>query len=150
MISEDVLKREKKEGKAGNKTSVNEKEKKRNKKSFCGFLFPVCSLPAPSSETQGQIVGTRESLNGRKNVARRKVKNGDLYFSSFHIYFSARLDFPSPPLSAPGSPRRSPHCMEIKLGFFNFSSPIMPKKVRCTINICLVNYFNSRVTARFI
>ena len=28
-----------------------------------------------------------------------------LYFSSFHIYFSARLDFPSSPLSAPGSPR---------------------------------------------
>ena len=28
-----------------------------------------------------------------------------LYFSSFHIYFSARLDFPSPPLSASGSPR---------------------------------------------
>ena len=39
-----------------------------------------------SSETQGQIVGTRESLNGRKNVARRKVKNGEK-------------------LSAPGSPR---------------------------------------------
>ena len=32
---------------------------------------------SPSSETQGQIVGTRESLNGRKNVARRKVKNGE-------------------------------------------------------------------------
>ena len=31
----------------------------------------------PSSETQGQIVGTRESLNGRENVARRKVKNGE-------------------------------------------------------------------------
>ena len=30
-----------------------------------------------SSETQGQIVGTRESLNGRENVARRKVKNGE-------------------------------------------------------------------------
>ena len=30
-----------------------------------------------SSETQGQIVGTRESLNERKNVARRKVKNGE-------------------------------------------------------------------------
>ena len=30
-----------------------------------------------SSETQGQIVGKRESLNGRKNVARRKVKNGE-------------------------------------------------------------------------
>ena len=28
-----------------------------------------------------------------------------LYFFSFRIYFSARLDFPSPPLSAPGSPR---------------------------------------------
>ena len=31
----------------------------------------------PSLETQGQIVGTRESLKGRKNVARRKVKNGE-------------------------------------------------------------------------
>ena len=28
-----------------------------------------------------------------------------LYFSSFPIHLSARLDFPSPPLSAPGSPR---------------------------------------------
>ena len=36
-----------------------------------------------SSETQGQIVGARESLNGREKMARRKVK----------------------PLSAPGSPR---------------------------------------------
>ena len=27
-----------------------------------------------SSETQGQIVGARESLNGRENMARRKVK----------------------------------------------------------------------------
>ena len=31
----------------------------------------------PSSETQGQIVGARESVNGRKNMARRKVKNGE-------------------------------------------------------------------------
>ena len=38
-------------------------------------------------------------------MERRKVKNGVLYFSSFHIYFSARLDFPLSPLSAPGSPR---------------------------------------------
>ena len=30
----------------------------------------------PSSETQGQRVGARESLNGRKNMAQRKVKNG--------------------------------------------------------------------------
>ena len=28
----------------------------------------VRSHAAPSSETQGQIVGTRESLNGRKNI----------------------------------------------------------------------------------
>ena len=31
----------------------------------------------PSSETQGQIVGARESLNGWKNMAWRKVKNGE-------------------------------------------------------------------------
>ena len=30
-----------------------------------------------SSEIQGQIVGVRESLNGQKNMARRKVKNGE-------------------------------------------------------------------------
>ena len=30
-----------------------------------------------SLEIQGQIVGTRESLNGRKDVARKKVKNGE-------------------------------------------------------------------------
>ena len=30
-----------------------------------------------SSETQGQIVGARESLNGRENMARRRVKNGE-------------------------------------------------------------------------
>ena len=40
-----------------------------------------------SSETQGQIKGARESLNGRKNMARRKVKNGEKsYFSSCHIF----------------------------------------------------------------
>ena len=59
-----------------------------------------------SSETQGQIVGARESLNGRENMARRKVKNGEkvLYFF-FVPYFPARLDFLLPPLPAPGSPR---------------------------------------------
>ena len=35
------------------------------------------SNTSPSSETQGQIVGARESLNGRKNKARRKVKNSE-------------------------------------------------------------------------
>ena len=115
-----------------------------------------------SSETQGQIVGVRESLNRWKNMAQKKSKErrkvlgdkvlpdqfqtvaailasdwcqktcvflapirsqngGDrwnwsgktlspgallavLYFS-FVPYFSACLDFPSPPLSAHGSPR---------------------------------------------
>ena len=32
--------------------------------------------PMGCSETQGQIVGARESLNGRKKIARTKVKNG--------------------------------------------------------------------------
>ena len=39
------------------------------------FSFPATFKA--SSETQGQIVGTRESPNGLKNVARRKVKNGE-------------------------------------------------------------------------
>ena len=43
-----------------------------------------------------------------------------LYFSSFHLYFSARLDFPSSPLSAPGSPRmlglRSSRTLFLKFG----------------------------------
>ena len=56
----------------------------REKKSFEGSITPKVSLQiwvnlgvGTSSETQGQIVGTRESLNGRKNMARRKVKNGE-------------------------------------------------------------------------
>ena len=36
--------------------------------------FP--STTATSSETQGHSVGARESLNGRENMARRKVKDG--------------------------------------------------------------------------
>ena len=43
---------------------------------FLKTLFPS-SHRVPSSETQGQIVGARESLNGRKNMAGRKVKNGE-------------------------------------------------------------------------
>ena len=36
-----------------------------------------CNTIYTSSETQGQIVGARESLNGRENMARIKVKNGE-------------------------------------------------------------------------
>ena len=37
----------------------------------------VAILVDSSSETQGQIVGARESLNGQENMAQRKVKNGE-------------------------------------------------------------------------
>ena len=40
------------------------------------LLKSVFSL-VTSSEAQGQIVRARESLNGQKNMARRKVKNGE-------------------------------------------------------------------------
>ena len=41
-------------------------------------FFKRIGYASPSSETQGQIVGARESLNERKNLAqRRKVKNGE-------------------------------------------------------------------------
>ena len=47
----------------------------------CFYLYAVMFTPwvmlFSSSETQGQIVGARENLNGRKNMARRKVKNGE-------------------------------------------------------------------------
>ena len=80
----------------------------------------VCeAAPRSSSETQGQIVGARESLNRRKNKARRRVKSGQKTQVFWHQseartaatvprgssrrsllffvpYFSARLDFPSP------------------------------------------------------
>ena len=42
-----------------------------------GRLFCFFFRMGASSETQGQIVGARESLNRRKNVARRKVKIGE-------------------------------------------------------------------------
>ena len=38
--------------------------------------FFTFSGKMPSSETQGHSVGARESLNGRENMARRKVKDG--------------------------------------------------------------------------
>ena len=37
----------------------------------------VESFVESSLETQRQIVGASESLNGRKNMARRKAKNGE-------------------------------------------------------------------------
>ena len=39
------------------------------------FILVVCTHS--SSKTHGQIMGARKSLNRRKNMARRKVKNGE-------------------------------------------------------------------------
>ena len=48
------------------------------KRSTCAWwACDVMNGTFASSETQGQIVGARESLNGRKNMARRKEKNGE-------------------------------------------------------------------------
>ena len=46
-----------------------------NRHSFS--LSNLTSSATASSETQGQIVGARESLNGRENMARRKVRKGE-------------------------------------------------------------------------
>ena len=59
-------------------------------------------------------------------MARRKVKNGEKSSSRrsllfFVPYFSARLDFPSPPLSAPGSPRMALKNQVLTRGDFLYS-----------------------------
>ena len=86
------------------------------------------SSNSTSSETQGQIVGARESLNGRKDAARRKVKNGEKSssrrsFLFFVPHFSARLDFPSPRLSAPGSRRIATQKLHDVFSFFVAPQP---------------------------
>ena len=51
-------------------------------------------------------MGIRESLNGWKNIygtKKSKERRSLLFFVPY--IFSARLDFPLSPLSAPGSPR---------------------------------------------
>ena len=57
------------------KSGAIENELEGNKQNWKNLVSVV--RQNPSSETQGQIVGARESLNGRKNMARRKVKNGE-------------------------------------------------------------------------
>ena len=103
-----------------------------NKKHRRSFLVPpnIWVPPSrnrvfPSSETQGQILGARESLNGRKNKARKKVNNGEKSSSRrsllfFVPYFSACLDFPSPPLSAAGSQRMACTWNECIACFWSF------------------------------
>ena len=69
------------------------------------FRFLTKNSLTSCSQNQGQIVGARESLNRRKIWHKRKVKSSSRRLLFFLPYFSACLDFPSPPLSAPGSPR---------------------------------------------
>ena len=63
-------------------------------------LVPLPIAPSPfsaSSETQGQIVGTRESLIAKKGTVSP--------CHGFFFFFCIRLDFPLLPLSVPESPR---------------------------------------------
>ena len=76
------------------RTIIIKKGKERKEKESDSEI--ASSLLWTSSETQGQIVGTRESLNGRENVARRKVKNGDsrrslLFFVPYVFFRPFRL-----------------------------------------------------------
>ena len=54
-----------------------------------------------------------------------------LYFSSFNIYFSARLDFPSPPLSTPGSLRMHPPLSLSSSSFSSSSSSSSSRHYHC-------------------
>ena len=70
----------------GNKRGIWESDEKKKKGGMWDFREKGVGMLDPSSETRKQIVGARESLNGRKKMARRKVKYGDvLYFSSRHF-----------------------------------------------------------------
>ena len=56
-----------------------------------GVRFARLFLSKPFSETQGQIVGARKSLNGRKKGAKKSKERVPLLF--FAPFFPARLDF---------------------------------------------------------
>ena len=55
------------------------------------FFFKKRAIVTLSSETQGNIAGARESLNGRENMARRKVKNGEFLRAIFSRSFRLSL-----------------------------------------------------------
>ena len=52
----------------------------------------ICDFDT-SSQTQGQIVGLRESLNGREKMVRSKVKNGEKNSSGFSRKISREIFF---------------------------------------------------------
>ena len=62
-----------------------------NKLKMPSFFFKKRAIVTPSSETQGNIAGARESLNGRETMARRKVKNGEFLRAIFSRAFRLSL-----------------------------------------------------------
>ena len=109
-----------------------------NREGMGRVWFPVpLSVHSPSSETQGQIVGARESLNGRKNMARRKVKNGEKRCCQSRSYL---LPDPLPPPRAVKRPRRFLILNFIKEAIINQQVPItrnnMQQGVQRTQHAC--------------
>ena len=85
----------------------------------------------------GQIVGARESLNGRENMARRKVKNGEKRCCQSRSYL---LPDPLPPPRAVKRPRRFLILNFIKEAIINQQVPItrnnMQQGVQRTQHAC--------------
>ena len=95
----------------------------------------------PSSEIQAQIVGARESLNGRKNKARRKVKNSEKSSSGRSLLFFCAIFFrlfrlSSPPLSARGSPRMDLCMPEDSGNEFEASPSILQAPLSVYLRFC--------------
>ena len=69
--------------------------------------------PDPGADSGGEGKSKRaEKYGTKKNKERREgLSRRSLLF--FELYFSARLDFPSPPLSAPGSPGLRKSCQVV-------------------------------------
>ena len=69
------------------------------------IITNVTAIGTRTPSQEAFILGDPGADSGDEGKSKRAEKYDILYFSSFHIYFPARLDFPSPPVSAPGSPR---------------------------------------------
>ena len=68
-------------------------------------------LGNPGADSGGKGKTKRAEKNGAKNFSSRHFFPPLLFFASF---FSARLVFPLPPLSAPGSPRMEMSVLKTK------------------------------------
>ena len=68
---------------------------------FC-LLIGARKLLCFSAQSEGRMAATVWNWSGKTLSPRGSFRRSLLFFMP---YFSARLDFPLPPLSAPGSPR---------------------------------------------